>query len=67
MHIDELDPLCVNYRFILNDENSRKFTDLLTRARATPNKEEARHVRTKADTIVFRDLLSQLDKIGALS
>ena len=65
MDIDELDPLSLNYRIILNDENSRKFKDLLTRAHRTTNNEEARHLRTLAHTLVFREILSQLDKVGA--
>ena len=67
MDIDELDPPSVNNRYIPNEENWRKFTDLLTRARETTNKQEARQLRTQADTLLFREFLSQLDKVGAFS
>ena len=65
MDMDEFDSLSLNYRIILNDENSRKFKDLLARAHTTPNNEEARHLRTLAHTLVFRVILSQLDKVRA--
>ena len=67
MVIDELDRLCVNYHFILNDENSRKVTDLLVRARATTNKEEDRHLRTSDDTLLFGEILAQLEKVAAFT
>ena len=67
MDNDELDRLSVNYPFILNDENSRRLTDVLGRARLNTNKEEAIHLRTKADTLVFRELLSQVDNVAAFT
>ena len=60
MEVEELDRVCVNYRFILNGENSKKLSAIVARARSTTNKEEARHVRTKANTLVVREILSQL-------
>ena len=65
MDIDEFDPLSLTYNIIRNDENSRKFKDLLTRAHTTTNNEEARHLRTLAHTLVFREIHSQLDKAGS--
>ena len=33
----------------------------------TSNKAEARHLRTKSDWLLFRELLSKVDKVGAFS
>ena len=67
MGIDELPPLSVKNRFMLNDENSKRLFALLARARLTTNKEEARHLRTKADTLLFTESLAQLLIVGAFS
>ena len=61
MDIEDLDRLTVEYRILLNEKNSKKLSDLLARAYGIANKEEARHLRTRADTLVFRELLSQHD------
>ena len=63
MDIDELDPPSVNYN--PNEENWRELEDILTRARATANKDELNQLRILADTLLFRELFSQLYKVGA--
>ena len=63
MEDEDLDRISVKYRYIVNDESAGKVADLFTRALPQQIRRKL-EITNKADILVFRELLSQLEKVG---
>ena len=48
------DRICFKYHSYLSDECAGKISDTITRARSRTNKEEARYLMSRADTLGYR-------------
>ena len=66
MDCEDEDRICFKYHYYLRDESARKLSELIQRARSTTNKQEPRHLLSRADTLIYREYLTQRWKVGDL-
>ena len=65
MDIEEELPhrLCSQNHYILDEEKAQMVSDLFKKARAAPIKQKARGYLSWADSLVWRGLMNQLEKV----
>ena len=63
MEFEAEDLTCFKNHYFFDDESARQLSHLIGRARSTTNNEKARHLLMRADTLVYRGYLSQLEKV----
>ena len=64
MEFQDEDRIFFKSHYLLDDETEQKLSELFKRARSTSNKEQARCLLMRADTLVNRGYLAQLGKLG---
>ena len=64
MEIQDEDRICFKSHYFLDDESARLLSEQITRARSRTNKEKARLLLLRADTLVDRGYISQREKVG---
>ena len=64
MEFEDEDGICFKNHYFLDEVSARKLRDIIPRAHLTTNKEHARHLLMRADTVVYRVYLSQLLMVG---
>ena len=66
MEFQDEDRICFQSHYFLDDESARKLSYLNARARTTTNKEKGRSLVMRANSLVYRGYLCQLEKVGEL-
>ena len=61
------DRLCSRNLYFLDDEEARKISDLIKKARAAPNKQKARRYLDWADSLAWRGHMNHLGKVDEFS
>ena len=64
MEFEDEDRICFKNHYFLDADSAQKLSYHITRAPSTTNKENARDLLMRTDTLVYRRYLSQIDKVG---